>query len=139
MQNDRKLKRAVERTATFYERSGFRYSLCAGMLGGVFDLSLDSVYPKDPGVYVAVFIERVPEHTYRNILHYQTAKRKEIVLWMFDSKKKNDSGRPGTYRIAGSTIVEYPRNMPIEKVLASPRKRRARLAKVGSEVGKTGE
>jgi len=120
--NDRKLKRAIERTATFYQNIGFRFSFCGGLLANVFDISLDSVYPDDPGVYMAVFVDRIPKHRYKNILAYQTKKRKEVCLWLFNKEVKNDSGARATYRIQGNKIVEYPRNMPIEKVLSSPHK-----------------
>lgn len=95
------------------------------MLGEIFDLSFDSVYPDDPGIYMAVFLDKVPEQKYRNILNYQTAKRKEIALWIFNKNIKNDSGKCATFRIRGNKIVEFPRNLPIEKVLSSPPKRGA--------------
>lgn len=125
--NNRKLKRAIERTAGFYEGNGFRCSLCWGMLAQIFSISLDSVYPDDPGVYVSIFVDEIPMAAYKNILAYQTLKRKEIRLWIFDKNIKNDSGKCATFRIQGSKIVEYPRNMPIEKVLSSGKK-----LKVGS-------
>ena len=41
----------------------------------------------------------------------------------------NDSGRCATYRIQRDKIVEYPKNLPIEKMLSSPHKHRASSSK----------
>ena len=115
--SDRKLKRAIERTAQFYQNIGYRFSFAGGMLGEFFSLTLDSVYDGDPGLYLAVFVDRIPEDSYKKILAYQTSRMKEIALWIFNKKVKNDSGKCATYRIQGNKIVEYPKNLPIEKVL----------------------
>ena len=128
--NDRKLKRAIERTAEFYQRIGYRFSFAGGMLGEFFSLTLDSVYNGNPGLYLAVFVDRIPEDSYKRILAYQTIRNKEIALWVFNKKVKNDSGKCATYRIQGNQIVEYPAGMPIEKMLSSPSKQQARSSKV---------
>ncbi len=127
--NNKKLKRAIDRTARFYQNIGYRFSLCGGLLGDTFDLSLDSVYENHPGIYAAVFIQRIPEKSYKNILAYQTKKLKEISLWIFDESVKNDGGRCAVYRIEGKKIVEYPQNLPIENVVSSPSKHRASSSK----------
>ena len=129
MMTERKLRRCISRTATFYEGIGFKYNFCGGSLNETFDLSLDSVYPGDPGIYASIFVNRIPLKKYQNILDYQTSKRKEICLWLFNGNVKNDSGKCTIYRIQGSKIVDFLPDMPIEKYLSSPSKRRATSSK----------
>lgn len=130
MPKDPKMKRCLRRVAHIQERSGYRISLCIGILSEVFNISCDSIYSpmKDSGLYIKVAINSISNELLKVILAYPTHKKKE--LWIL--KHSGSSTSPGMfliYRIDGKRIVEHPENWPIEKVMSSPKKRQANLQK----------
>ncbi len=130
MQKDPKLKKTMRRVAHILERSGFRVSLCIGLLSEVFSITGDSIYSpgKDSGLYITVAIDTIRKELLDAILGYQTARKKEIWI-LRRGKSSSDPGVFLIYRICGERIVEYPRGWKIEKVMSSPKKRQPGLQK----------
>jgi len=130
MQKDVKLRKTTKRIAHILERSGYRISLPIGILSEIFDITCDSVYSpvKDSGLYIAIGIDIIPKELLDAITSYRTYRKKE--LWIL--KRGKSSSDPGTFlifRFDDGKLVEHPENCPIEKVMSSPKKRRANLQK----------
>jgi hypothetical protein len=133
----RRPKRSVIKAIGMLEVLGFRVSRCAGALGQVFDLSCDSVYPGDVGLYVRVSIESVSPDDLDRVRGFKTPKKKEIWLRRFGSSK-TDPGRFFVYRFAGADLVQEPKEWPLLKAKSSPKKGRAKRQKGGVRPSEAG-
>jgi len=130
MQIDLKLKKARKRVAQELENHGSRVSFCAGLLGQVFTIAADSIYPpsKDSGLYIRVAVDSITKEELKNVLDYPTHRKKEIWVLRF-GESSTDPGFFLVFRIEAGKIIERPHNWPIEKVLSSPRKAGVRSQK----------
>lgn len=139
MRIDSRLRKARRRVAQDLEKHGYRISYCAGILGEIFTVAVDSIYSplKDVGIYIGIAVNSIGKERLDAILDYPTHRKKEVWIQKF-GESPTDPGRFLVYRIESGRIIDYPHGWPVEKILSSPQKSGAKSQKKKVSSAKAG-